>query len=42
MLDKVYDYWFNKFNNPLKWLYAGKKYDQEIIDKLVKLGFYSK
>ena len=37
MLDKVYDYWFNKFNNPLKWLYAGKKYDQEIIDTFQKI-----
>ena len=44
MSDKIYEYWFTKFKNPLKWLYAGNKYDDEIInnfksyhDKLISI-----
>ena len=44
MSDKIYEYLFTKFKDQLKWLYAGNKYDDEIIniskaitDKLISI-----
>ena len=29
--NNIYNFWFNTFNNPLKWLYCKKEYDNIII-----------
>ena len=38
--DIIYDFWFSKFKNPLKWLYGCSKYDDIVKDNLTE--YYNK
>ena len=38
--DIIYNFWFYKFNNPLKWLYGCSKFDNIVKDNLTE--YYNK